>query len=87
MNGYLRGCVEDFERVSGEIGFLPALLLASLIVLVTFVGFGVALILGALVLALSPLVLVVVLGALRSSRSDRAKLGRAKQAPDPWLSE
>jgi uncharacterized membrane protein YphA (DoxX/SURF4 family) len=87
MNQYLRRCVEDFERVSTEIGFLPALLWATLIIIMTVVGFGVGLILGALVLALSPLVLVVVLGALWSSRSDRAMVVRAKQAPDPWLSE
>ncbi len=87
MNQYLRRCVDEFESVSGEIGFLPALLIATLIILLTFVGFVIALILGIMLLALSPLVLVVVLGALWSSRSDRAMVVRAKQAPDPWLSE
>ncbi len=80
-------CVDEFERVSTEIGFLPALLWATLIIFMTIVGSIVVLILAALVLALSPLVLVVVLGTLWYSRSDRAKMGRAKQAPDPWLSE
>jgi uncharacterized membrane protein YphA (DoxX/SURF4 family) len=87
MNRFLRKCVEDFEEVSGEIGLIPALLWATLIIIMTVVGFVVALILGALVLTLSPLVLVVVLGTLWSSRSDRAMVVRAKQAPDPWLSE
>jgi hypothetical protein len=50
MNQYLRRCVEDFERVSTEIGFLPALLWATLIIIMTVVGFGVALILVSLVL-------------------------------------
>jgi hypothetical protein len=87
MNRFLQKCVEDFEEVSAEIGLIPALLYSTLIILMTIVGFVVVLILGALVLALSPLVLAVVLGAMWSSRSDRTKLGRAKPAPDPWLSE
>ncbi len=87
MLGIWRRSVDEFERVSTEIGFLPALLWATLIIFMTIVGSIVVLILAALVLALSPLVLVVVLGALWYSRTDRAKMGRAKPAPDPWLSE
>ena len=39
MNGYLGRCVDEFERVSTEIGFLPALLWATLIIFMTIVGF------------------------------------------------
>ena len=88
MNRYLRSCVEEFERVSGEIGLIPASLYATLILIMTVVGCVVVLVLGALVLALSPLVLAVVLPALYLSRSGRARAGWSKPpSPDPWLSE
>ena len=88
MNEYLRSCVEEFERVSGEIGIIPALLNATLILIMTAVGCVVVLVLGALVLALSPLVLAVVLPASYLSRSGRARAGWSKPpSPDPWLSE
>lgn len=88
MNQYLRSCVEEFERVSGEIGFLPALLWATLVILMTAVGSIVVVILAALVLALSPLVLAVIVPALYLSRSERERVGWSKPpSPDPWLSE
>ena len=88
MDQYLRSCVEEFERVSGEIGFLPALLYSTLLILMSIVGLLVVLSLGALVLALSPLVLAVIVPALCLSRSGRARPGWSKPpSPDPWLSE
>lgn len=88
MNQYLRSCVEEFERVSGEIGLIPALLYSTLILIMTVVGGVVVLVLGALVLALSPLVLAVVLPALYLSRSaDSASGGAKPSCMDPWLSE
>ncbi len=88
MNQYLRRCVEDFERVSGEIGFLPALLWATLIIFMTIVGSIVVVILAALVLALSPLVLAIISVALYRSRSGRkCAVGTKPSACDPWLSE
>ena len=88
MDQYLRSCVEEFERVSGEIGFLPALLYSTLLILMSIVGLVVVLFLGALVLALSPLVLAVIVPASFLSRSGRARAGWSKPpSPDPWLSE
>jgi hypothetical protein len=88
MSQAWRYCVEEFGEASTEIGFFPALLLATLIVLMTVIASVLALVLGALVLALSPLVLAVVLPALYISRSERAMAGWSKPpSPDPWLSE
>jgi Flp pilus assembly protein TadB len=88
MNESLRSCVEEFERGSGEIGLLPALLYATLILIMTIVGGVVVLVLGTLVLVLSPLVLAVVLPALYLSRSAGSASGGAKPScMDPWLSE
>jgi len=88
MNRYLRSCVEEFERVSGEIGFLPALLYSTLLILMSIVGLVVVVSLGALFLALSPLVLAVVMPALYFSRPGRSWVGWSKPpSPDPWLSD
>ena len=86
MNQYLSRCVEEFERVGGEIGLLPALLLATLIILMTVVGSIVVLILAALVLALSPLVLAIIWLASYRSRTCRKEAGGMKpMAYDSWL--
>lgn len=88
MNRYLGRCVEEFERVSGEIGFLPALLLSTSIIFMTVLGSIVVMILAALVLALSPLVLAIISVDLYRSRSGRKCAGGTKRvAFDPWLSE
>jgi hypothetical protein len=88
MNGYLGRCVEEFERVSEEIGFLPASLWASLIILMTIVGSIVMMVLAVLVLASSPLVLAIIWVASSKSRSCRKGAEGTKQvALDPWFSE
>ena len=88
MNHYLSRCVEEFERVCGEIGLLPALLLATLIIFMTVVGSIVVMILAALVLVLSPLVLTIVWVNFYWSRTCRR--GAVETKPmvfDSWLSE
>ena len=86
MNHYLSRCVEEFERVGGEIGLIPALLLATLIIFTTVLGSIVVMILAALVL--SPLVLAIIWVASYRSRSCRKGVGGTKSvAFDPWLSE
>jgi hypothetical protein len=88
MNGYLGRCVEEFERVGEEIGYLPASLWASLIILMTVVGSIVVMVLAALVLASSPLVLAIIGVASFQSRSCRkGAVGMKPVTSDPWFSE
>ena len=88
MNRYLGRCVEEFERVSGEIGLLPASLWATLMILMTVVGSIVVMLLAALVLASSPLVLAIIWVASFQSRSCRkGKVGMKPVTSDPWFSE
>ena len=88
MNRYLARCVEEFERVSGEIGFLSALLFATLIIFMMVLGSIVVMILVAIVLALSPLVLAIIWVASFQSRSCRkGAAGMKPVTSDPWLSE
>ena len=88
MNRYLGRCVEEFERVSGEIGYLPALLYSTLLILMTVVGSIVVMVLAALVLASSPLVLAIVWAAsFRSQSCRKGAVGMKPVTSDPWFSE
>ena len=88
MNGYLGRCVEEFERVGGEIGYLPALLYSTLLILMTVLGSIAVMFLAALVLASSPLVLAIVWVASFRSRSCRkGAVGVKPVTSDPWFSE
>ncbi len=88
MNRYLGRCVEEFERVGGEIGYLPALLYSTLLILMTVVGSIAVMVLAALVLASSPLVLAII-GWPRSGpgRAERVTVGMKPVTSDPWFSE
>ncbi len=88
MNGYLGRCVEEFERVGEEIGYLPALLYSTLLILMTVVGSIAVMLLAAVVLALSPLVLAIIWVASFQSRSCRkGAVGMKPVTSDPWFSE
>ena len=88
MNRYLGRCVEEFEQVSGEIGLLPALLWAALVILMTVVGSIAVMVLAAVVLASSPLVLAIIGVASFQSRSCRkGTVGMKPVTSDPWFSE
>ena len=88
MNRYLGRCAEEFERVGEEIGYLPALLWATLLILMTVVGSVVVMLLAALILASSPLVLAIVWAASFRSRSCRkGEVGMKPVTSDTWFSE
>ena len=88
MNHYLRRCVEEFEQVAREIGLLPALLFATLIIFMTALGSIIVMILVAIVLALSPLALAIIWVASFQSRSCRkGAVGMKPVTSDPWFSE
>ena len=88
MNRYLGRCVEEFDRVGEEIGYLPALLYSTLLILMTVVGSIAVMLLAAVVLALSPLVLAIILVASFQSRSCRkGTVGMKSVTSDPWFSE
>ena len=88
MNQYLRRCVEEFEQVAREIGYLPALLFSTLLILMTVIGSIVVMVLAALVLASSPLVLAIIWAASFQSRSCRkGAVGMKPVTSDPWFSE
>ena len=88
MNGCLRACVEEFEGAREVVGDLGALAFVSLLVAITLVSLVVFLILGVLLLALSPVALLIGMVAMLVSWSKRAGRGEGKPpTPDPWLTE
>ena len=88
MNRYLGRCVEEFERVSEEIGLLPALLFDTLIIFMTVLGSNVVMILVAIVLALSPLVLAIIwVASFQSPSYRKGAVGMKPVTSDPWFSE
>ena len=87
MNEFSKGWVEEYQEASEVFGAVGALLYFSLLVVLGILGSIVVLIVGALALALSPVILVVAFGAFCLSRSGRMKHDGAKPPPDPWLSE
>ena len=88
MNGYVGRCVEEYYRVGEEIGFLPALLYSTLLVVMTVFGSIVVMALAAIILASSPLVLAIVWVASFRSRSCRmGEVGMKQVTSDPWFSE
>ena len=88
MNRYLGRCVEEFERVAEEIGYLPTLLYSTLLILMTIVGSIAVILLAGLILASSPLVLAVIWVASFQSRScQKGEVVMKVVTSDPWFSE